>query len=350
MHLFIISTLFAVPIVYGNDISDFRCGDWQLLGGQKCYKVLEGPAVSEAEAVAACVGADEPPPEASKAGKGVVDEDTDTPAIYQSTLLTIKSRTQHDYVLDYLRNVVKLKGQVWLGAGRNSGSGRFEWSDGTGILYNRWAENRPSNEGKADCVQLDPKSGNWTDVRCDRTARVVCERTQFWTFPDLQRSYFDLRQVLEFRADELTDQLGAHEEVLRALDDRLYTLDERVKSLKSQLDQFRTDFGGYVNESLSRVVANHQTLATQVNTIGQTADRLGEAVYQLHKECSEGCSGGGGGGDLEALRRELLAEIESRYSQLDTDLKGVVADAQITRTRQLQIKQNNKWKTLGYVH
>ena len=39
-----------------------------------------------------------------------------------------------------------------------------------------WRDNEPNNYAWEDCVQMEPPTGKWADINCDRQSQFICEK------------------------------------------------------------------------------------------------------------------------------------------------------------------------------
>jgi len=63
-------------------------------------------------------------------------------------------------------------GPVWIGL-HDPGGGTFEWSDGTAVEFDAWADTQPAD---GDCALIPlPGPGSWTTAACDDVAAWICE-------------------------------------------------------------------------------------------------------------------------------------------------------------------------------
>ncbi|XP_054161918.1 uncharacterized protein LOC128959908 [Oppia nitens] len=331
-----IGIIFLFSLVFCHTIEEFRCGDsFKQVGDQKCYKDFADKQADNDETVTLCSGAE------------LTNQ-------YHPTLLTIRSKTQQRQVLSYLSGRA---GRVWLGARLNNQTGRFEWTaDGTPLVYANWAPNSPTNGSSTnDCVVLDTKTGHWLDVGCASKAQVVCEKTIFMTFPELQLMFFELRELLEYKSQQLRDALQAKDRLIGQLAKSMDAVNHKLESVSNQIDDFSDHFAGYVNKSLDRLKGDNQELSGDILDLKDITDRLTDGLLALHDECSAGCGGGGGGvtsKDLEALRKELLAKLTEKFDPLSAKVADLVEDVKleiVSYRRTLRMKKGGKWHDLGHV-
>ena len=95
-----------------------------------------------------------------------------------STLVTIGSKTEQDYLNEHLKSYQNISDNVWIGLEYVSRS--FQWIDGTQYQYQNWGENA-IKDGSNRCVKMsltDNDLGQWTDDNCNRKYLIVCQKKQ----------------------------------------------------------------------------------------------------------------------------------------------------------------------------
>lgn len=132
--------------------NDSKCeSDWIKYSDRKCFKVLNTKG-TEAEAKAKCSQLD------------------------NSTLITIDSEDEQNYLNEHLKSFRNVSDNVWIGLEYVSNS--FEWMDGTDYKYQNWGENAIIN-GNNKCAQMsltESELGKWTDDDCSRKHLIVCQK------------------------------------------------------------------------------------------------------------------------------------------------------------------------------
>ncbi|XP_054166524.1 lymphocyte antigen 75-like [Oppia nitens] len=130
------------------------CGDWISYHNQKCFKVI--PKV------------------------GTYQEAFDTCSHYDrsSTLITIHSQTENDFLYNLVKPYAANVGGVWLGTIYKNNV--FQWVDHKLIHFSKWAYGNPhASTAHRDCAQMsliNPIAGNWVDEPCSLKALIVCQR------------------------------------------------------------------------------------------------------------------------------------------------------------------------------
>ena len=152
--------IFIFCIIFSDQIKDSTveesgCGsDWISYSNKKCFKILNIKG-TEAEAKAICS----------------LLEGT-------SSLVTIVSKTEQNYLNEHLKSYRSIADNVWIGLEYVSSS--FQWIDGTQYQYQNWGENA-IKDGSNKCVQkslIDSELGQWTDDNCYRKYVIVCQKKQ----------------------------------------------------------------------------------------------------------------------------------------------------------------------------
>jgi hypothetical protein len=84
----------------------------------------------------------------------------------QGHLVTITSEQERDF----LRDVVSVPRNAWIGASQPAGStepaGGWEWVTGEAWNYTSWAPGEPNNSGGEGCAHEWSPPGTWNDTRC----------------------------------------------------------------------------------------------------------------------------------------------------------------------------------------
>ncbi|XP_053327205.1 lymphocyte antigen 75 [Spea bombifrons] len=91
-----------------------------------------------------------------------------------STLLTIDSAEENDFVAKYLKADPFITNRVWLGLSASSSATDLKWQDGSPAGYTNWSG--AQKEAGGPCGVLLPADGVWHRVSCTSGhARVVCK-------------------------------------------------------------------------------------------------------------------------------------------------------------------------------
>ena len=102
-------------------------------------------------------------------------------------MITIHLKEEQDFISEFFKNQ-KVSNDVWIGVKYTNK--RYEWNDGSDVVYKNWAPGSPKQKDD-HCVQFDVTeetlSGKWSDVVCSKDNLVVCQKTQKWTFDQMQK-------------------------------------------------------------------------------------------------------------------------------------------------------------------
>ena len=93
-----------------------------------------------------------------------------------STLITITSEEEQNYLVAMLNKHHGIGRNVWLGLEYVNNS--FKWLDGNELKYENWSENAVK-DGNSKCVQIslsDNEHGKWTDDLCERKYLIACQK------------------------------------------------------------------------------------------------------------------------------------------------------------------------------
>jgi hypothetical protein len=160
------------------------CGDWKSFKDEKCFKIFSKEEVLNYEnAIKSCSQLDS-----------------------TSTLITISSYEEQEFLANFLFNENKVVDSIWLGA-KKSDSNAFKWTDGSNMKFTNWAENNPTTESNTECVEMKSKfsffgsekfEGKWANVPCLKKALIVCQKMQNLTLNQLTDLVMNLKKDLEF--------------------------------------------------------------------------------------------------------------------------------------------------------
>jgi hypothetical protein len=140
-----------------------------------------------------------------------------------STLITLSTKEEEDFVSNFLYKENKIVDNIWLGA-KKLNNNLFKWIDGSDMKYSNWEEKNPSNDLKIECVEMKSKfsyfasetsEGKWANVPCTKKNLIVCQKMQTWTLSYLRDSFIKLKKESEIN---------------------IKRLEENDKSLKNSLD------------------------------------------------------------------------------------------------------------------
>ncbi len=165
--------------------ADSPCGDWEPYKEEKCFKVLDE------------VGAEE---EAEKICRKQEN---------RSTLITIHSKDEQDFLSNLLFKSHKVVDTVWIGA--KYSSNKFKWADDSDLSFTNWDNGSPSNTADKACVQLIPEGssiGKWANQPCNKKNLVVCQKMQTWSLSLMQKTLLDARKELNDTIEDLRKQIN----------------------------------------------------------------------------------------------------------------------------------------------
>ncbi len=126
--------------------------------------------------------------------------------------MSIKSQHEQDFLIKLVFDTFGIGDSVWIGAKRIENSKHFVWTDNSNVEFTYWSDGFPTEETGDDCVRMrsewtkvstdssndKPGTGRWANVNCNKTRSVVlCQKLQFWSFPQLQKSFLDVRKNLQ---------------------------------------------------------------------------------------------------------------------------------------------------------
>ncbi len=114
--------------------ADSPCGDWETYKDEKCFKVLDKVGTEE-EAEKICSQQEN-----------------------NSTLITIHSKDEQDFLSNLLFKTHKVVDAVWIGA--KFSSNKFKCSDDSDIIFSDWTEGSPKNQTDYGCVQMIPEGSS----------------------------------------------------------------------------------------------------------------------------------------------------------------------------------------------
>ncbi|RUS82192.1 hypothetical protein EGW08_010074 [Elysia chlorotica] len=94
-------------------------------------------------------------------------------AVNLGLLAKLDSQEEINSIKQYLTHV------FWIGANDALEEGTYMWLDLSPVTFFPWASGAPSDQGgDEDCVEMDPQTGDWNDVGCNREEKrfVVCKK------------------------------------------------------------------------------------------------------------------------------------------------------------------------------
>lgn len=102
---------------------------------------------------------------------------------HNSSMISIHSREEQDFILALGRQHYTLSGVhwIWLGATRNaSDSKEFQWRDGSGFNFTNWRDGCPDNRQNENCVLMTifrDRPSHWCNFKCESNYdHVVCQK------------------------------------------------------------------------------------------------------------------------------------------------------------------------------
>ena len=138
-----------------DNLNEGGCSqDWISYSDTKCYKVL-GKKGTELESKGNCSQLDN-----------------------SSTLITIQSKEEQNFLSNRLKDYKNISDFVWIGLEFNDKA--FKWMDGNAVEFENWGENA-MKDGKSKCVQMslaDSELGKWTDDNCQKKYQIICQKKQ----------------------------------------------------------------------------------------------------------------------------------------------------------------------------
>jgi hypothetical protein len=77
----------------------------------------------------------------------------------------------------FVAELAKQAGIIWLGAAQFGGSQDYVWSDGTPFAFEHWKGNqRPRYHKGKKCSKMDGNTGEWLQSCCKVPAAFICEK------------------------------------------------------------------------------------------------------------------------------------------------------------------------------
>lgn len=168
---------------------DSPCGDWEPYKDEKCFKIFDKAGVQSYE----------------NAEKTCHQQEN------SSTLITIHSREEQDFLSNLMFKTKGIIENVWIGAKYNNN--KIKWDDNSDAGFTNWAVGSSKNEAGYDCIQMLPDGtsmGKWANEPCRKNNLAVCQKMQAWSLSRLQKILLDARK-------ELTDSLNGAKEELKSL-------------------------------------------------------------------------------------------------------------------------------------
>ena len=200
-RLYSIKYILSITLIYLEQIKTSSVNvsscesDWISYSDKKCFKILNSKG-TEVEAKANC---------------SLLDN---------STLITIDSKSEQDYLNEHLKSYRSIADNVWIGLEYVSSS--FHWMDGTQYRYENWGENA-IKDGSNRCVQMsltESELGLWTDDNCNKKFLFVCQKKQ------------SSKSVIEDQIKNLTNFVEKQD---KSLDEEITSLKIEITNLKGNI-------------------------------------------------------------------------------------------------------------------
>jgi hypothetical protein len=173
--------------------ADSPCGDWELYKDEKCFKVL-GKVGTEEEAEKICSQQEN-----------------------RSTLITIHSKDEQDFLSNLLFKTHNVVDSVWIGA--KYSSNKFKWADDSDLSFTNWDNGSPSNTTDKACVQMIAEGssmGKWITEPCSKSNKVVCQKMQTWSVSLMQKTLLDARKELNDTLEDLRKQINNQQSTINS--------------------------------------------------------------------------------------------------------------------------------------
>jgi hypothetical protein len=178
------SIFFTFIDISSSNFTNVACGDWKSYKDEKCIQVIDkNRFFSYDEAIQFC----------SQQGDG-------------STLLTIHSREELEFISQYLFGYHEITNDIWIGL--RKANGIFKWVDDSYLDFTNWAAGNPSNQMDFDCVQMSPgynQIGEWEDKFCNRKDLVVCQKIPTISMATLSKKLLETNKFLVETQNLLAD-------------------------------------------------------------------------------------------------------------------------------------------------
>ena len=146
-----------------------------------------------------------------------------------STLLTIHSTDEQQFLNNLLTKYKNISNYVWIGMSYINKS--YKWLDGTDTNFTNWSEDSV-RDGTDPCVEMSlttESMGKWFDVSCKRPALVVCQKKQDINLNSLKDVIENLTQVLEKQNQEIKSLKTEHKESTKDMQDEINELKNELK-------------------------------------------------------------------------------------------------------------------------
>ena len=93
-------------------------------------------------------------------------------------LASISSIKEQSFIHELLKE--SSDNAVWIGLNDRKHEGRYEWTDGTSVVYEFWNSGDPNNGGKGegeDCVEISQSNGRWNATNCAVQNWFACKKS-----------------------------------------------------------------------------------------------------------------------------------------------------------------------------
>ena len=227
-----------------------------------------------------------------------------------STLVTINSKEEQEFLINFLIKYNNITENVWIGMKYTNKS--YRWTDGTDTNFTNWSEHSV-RDGKEECIQMSLTSeslGKWMDENCKRTSLVVCQKKQDINVESLRNIIDGLTKSLEKQKTDLKNELLI--ELKKELTDVhpalipigfLYTqlpnqsspIELWPKTNWSEVTQqysglfFRAEGGG--SEPFGRTQSANYSTISSISEASYGSDIIGHSAPWVIHEIKEGWSG-----------------------------------------------------------
>jgi hypothetical protein len=162
-------------------ISNTYCKGWVVYNDEKCFKLFDK-------------------------SKLLTFEDAKQYCLSRgSTMLTIHSTEEREFIAKNFYESSDLVNEVWLGLRRKGD--QFKWIDNSSLDFTSWAIDSPRDRKNYDCVQISSeiyRVGDWIEKPCNRKNLVICQKTPVITLSSLQISLLKTERDLSETKEILT--------------------------------------------------------------------------------------------------------------------------------------------------
>ena len=145
-----------------------------------------------------------------------------------STLLTIHSKDEQQFLNNLLSKYKNISNNVWIGMSYINKT--YRWRDGTETNFTNWSE-ESIRDGSDPCVELSLTTellGEWFDVSCKKPALIVCQKKQDINLNSLKDVIENLTQILEKQNQEI----NSHKVSMSEFGKKNKELEDEINELK----------------------------------------------------------------------------------------------------------------------